>query len=155
MPIQILDSFQNPFKDEYRFFAGFYLLYRALILTVRVNAQSFLNSYAAIELTLGSITVLHAVFQPYKKRVHNIIDLLLFYNLAFLNGIVQYTYTSFTEETIIRKKGGTILFWTTLELLLLLTPLVCMVAYLAKKLMIQLKVWKTLRKGYRAIQSVT
>ena len=155
MPIQILDSFQNPFKDEYRFFAGLYLLYRALILTVRVNAQTFLNSYAAIELTLGSITVLHAVFQPYKKRVHNIIDLLLFYNLAFLNGIVQYTYTSFTEETIIRKKGGTILFWTTLELLLLLTPLVCMVAYLATKLMIQLKVWKTLRKGYRAIQSVT
>ena len=30
MPIQLLDSFQNPFKNDYRCFAGLYFLYRAV-----------------------------------------------------------------------------------------------------------------------------
>ncbi|CAI8025471.1 hypothetical protein GBAR_LOCUS14717, partial [Geodia barretti] len=31
MPIQLLDSVQNPFRDNCRFFAGLYFLYRVLI----------------------------------------------------------------------------------------------------------------------------
>ena len=78
MPIQILDSFQNPFKDEYRFFAGLYLLYCALIMVMNITVQTAVGYYAAVELVLVSIMVLHSLFQPYKKRLHNITDLLLF-----------------------------------------------------------------------------
>ena len=156
MPIQILDSFQNPFKDEYRFFAGLYLLYRALILAVNPITRNFLARYATVGLILGSITVLHAVFQPYKTRKHNIIDLLLFFNLAVLNGIAQYTYSilSASKERISYEREMTILFWTSLELVLLLIPIVCVLAYFAEKMWVQLKIWKKLKKGYRAIQNV-
>ena len=155
MPIQILDSFQNPFKDEYRFFAGLYLLHRALVMVMNTTTQTILGRYASVQLVLGIIIALHAVFQPYKRRVHNIVDMLLFFNLAFLNGIAQVTYASYTEEGTVHEENTTIMFWTTLELILLLVPLVCVVAYLAKKLLVLLNVWKTIciRKGYRAIQS--
>ena len=38
MPIQLLDCFQNSFKDEYRFFAGLYFLYRAIALAAIASA---------------------------------------------------------------------------------------------------------------------
>lgn len=152
MPIQVLDSFQNPFKDEYRVFAGLYLLYRALVLTMNVTSQSLVGRYAAVELVLVSITVVHALFQPYKKKLHNIFDLLFFFNLAIINGIIQYIYASFTtsEQSISHKDQALILFWSTLMLILLLIPLLA--AFLV--FLVKLKMPKVLKKGYHAIQNV-
>ena len=78
MPIQLLDSFQNPFKNDYRCFAGLYFLYRAVALALRVFTSNLNQFFSALELQFIIMIVLHATFQPYKKRTHNIIDLLLF-----------------------------------------------------------------------------
>ena len=78
MPIQLLDSFQNPFKNNYRCFAGLYFLYRTSALLMHVLTKNLMQFYSAVQLQLVGMIVFHAVIQPYKERVHNVIDLLLF-----------------------------------------------------------------------------
>ena len=92
MPIQLLDSFQSSFKDNFRFFAGLYFFYRATILGAYAYCQHLLPFYSIVQLQLILILVIHAIFQPYKERNHNIIDALLFANLAIINGITLYNF---------------------------------------------------------------
>ncbi len=89
----LLDSFQGSFKDEYRFFSGLYFIYRFAIL-VGVTLSRFEDIYFIISGILLLIILLHAVCQPYKERVHNIIDTLLFINLSVINGITMYNFSS-------------------------------------------------------------
>ena len=93
MPIQILDAFQSSFKDRYRFFAGLYFLYRAIILAVYAYSGTVFQFYSAIQLLLILVLAVHAIIQPYKNRKHNIIDALLFTNLAVINAITLFNYT--------------------------------------------------------------
>ena len=153
IPIQILDSFQNPFKDEYRFFAGLYLLYRALIMAMTVFVGNLIKYYAVVQLILVTSTVLHAVFQPYRSRMCNIVDLLLFFNLVFINGIAQYTYTVFinTTDRLSHTDKVEFYFWTVLEIILLLIPLFCVMIYLAKTFLDKVKAWKAVKKGYAVV----
>ena len=92
MPIQFLDGFQSSFKDKYRFFAGLYFAYRALILALFVFCQSWLEFYCAVQLLLIIILTVHSLLQPHKERKHNIIDSLLFANLCFINSITLFYY---------------------------------------------------------------
>lgn len=87
----LIDSFQGSFKDEYRFFSGLYFVYRFLILA-GVTLSRFQEIYFIILGLLLLILLLHAICQPYKERRHNIIDTLLFINLAFINGITMYNF---------------------------------------------------------------
>ena len=100
MPIQLLDAFQSSFKDEYRFFAGLYFLYRALILGAFAYARTLTAFYITVQIQLTVVLALHAIFQPYKSRRHNIVDALLFTNLAFINGITLSNYTASTVNGI-------------------------------------------------------
>ena len=93
MPIQFLDAFQSSFKDKYRFFAGLYFLYRAIILTLYMWCQSWLEFYSAVQLLLTIILTVHSVLQPHKERKHNIVDSLLFANLCLINAIALYYYS--------------------------------------------------------------
>ena len=93
MPIQVLDAFQSSFKDRFRFFAGLYFLYRAVILAAYAYSETVFQFYSAVQLTLIMVLAIHAIFQPYKKTRHNIIDSLLFTNLAVINAITLFNYT--------------------------------------------------------------
>ena len=94
MPIQLLDSFQSSFKDNFRFFAGLYFFYRAIILAAYAYCWGLLQFYSIIQLQLILVLTVHAIFQPYKERNHNIIDTLLFTNLAIINAITLYNFAA-------------------------------------------------------------
>ena len=106
MPIQFLDAFQSSFKDKYRFFAGLYFLYRAVILALFTCLQTWLQFYSAVQLLLIVIMTVHFILQPHKERKHNIVDSLLFANLSLINAITLFCYSrtellgQFTEEWI-------------------------------------------------------
>ena len=93
MPIQFFDAIQSSFKDKYRFFAGLYFMYRAIILTLYMWCQSWIEFYAAVQLLLTIIFTVHSVVQPHKERKHNIVDSLLFANLCLINAIALYYYS--------------------------------------------------------------
>ena len=118
MPIQLLDSLQNPLKDKYRFFAGLFFLYRTVPLILYAATKDMVQVYTFTELGLIGMIIVHAVFQPYKKGIHNTIDLLLLFNLVVINGITLYMYTNMMigiKETAVS--------WSITQLVLLLVPL--------------------------------
>ena len=133
MPIQLLDSFQNPFKDNCFFFAGLYFLYRAIASAGYILAQNLVQYYCIILLEFTIVTFLHSVFQPYKERLFNIIDALLFLNLALINGITLYNYLMYALE---RDHHN---YWIAVQIVLLLLPLISVAIYLIGELAMQVK----------------
>ena len=86
------DTFQSCFKDNLRFFAGLYFVYRLFILTSVVLPSLLTQRFMLLELCFVLMLLIHALFQPYKVRRHNIFDSLIFFNLAVINGITVYNY---------------------------------------------------------------
>ena len=137
MPIQLLDSFQNSFKDNYRFFAGLYFLYRLSVLTVRATVHNLIQSYVGVGLLLLVCILFHSTCQPYKSRLRNVVDMLLFFNLALLNAIVQYMYMTFATRPrgVVQTASNKVV---VVQIILLLVPLLCAAAYLTHKLFVRL-----------------
>ena len=88
----LLDSFQGCFKDNFRFFAGLYFLYRWMALLVSAVVTYYSTFYVTVEILLIAMLMLHAIVQPYAKRWHNILDALFLANLAFINGFTAAIY---------------------------------------------------------------
>ena len=81
----LFDSFQGCFKDNCRCFPGIYFLYRFLILLVRVFFPNIISFYLVTEFFLIFFLIVHSSVQPYQKRWHNVLDTVIFGNLAILN----------------------------------------------------------------------
>ena len=86
------DSFQGCFKDNLRFFAGLYFLYRWVGLLVYASTSSLNGFYNITEAVLIFILLIHAVAHPYETWWHNIVDALLLADLAIINGITVFKY---------------------------------------------------------------
>ena len=92
----LLDCFQGTFKDNFRFFAGLYFAYRVSIILSRFASGVFLT-YTIIEIQVVLMLVVHALAWPYQKRIHNVIDLFMFTNLAIINSLKLLNFI-FTEN---------------------------------------------------------
>ena len=96
----LLDSFQGCFKDNYRFFAGLFFIYRLLALTNYAVTDSLTLFYTLLEIQLVITLIIHAVVQPYKQRWHNIIDILLLGLLALINAMTMYNYQNAYRDRV-------------------------------------------------------
>ena len=123
----LLDSFQGCFKDQYRFFSGLYFVYRFLIIAIEWG-DPLLG-----EIQLIFMLLLNAICQPYKKRLHNIIDILLFGNLAIINAITMSTFNTMSSI----KMNSTLFTW--IQLVLISLPLLIMIACLTGKAVLKCK----------------
>lgn len=85
------DLFYSPFQDNYRHFAGLYLLYRILVALMYYFSQES-DSLIMIELLLVLFLGIHSIAQPYTQRCHNIIDSLLLFDLVMINGFSVLVY---------------------------------------------------------------
>ena len=94
----ILDSFQGCFKDNLRFFAGLYFLYRWMAPIVYSTAPSLGTAYIVTEILLILMLAIHAFSQPYTKRVHNMVDTVLFTDLLLINSITCIHYFLFQSQ---------------------------------------------------------
>ena len=101
----LLDSFQGPFKDQYRFFAGFYFFYRSIVLSLLVLASSIHHYYFLLAVVLVVFLVIQALAQPFQEKSHNVCALLVFTNMALINAFTMRIYYlvsnyGYTAETI-------------------------------------------------------
>ena len=137
LPVGILkplfDAFQGCFKDNLRFFAGLYFIYRWIGLAVDASTSSNSTFFTAVEILLLIVLSLHAVCQPYIDRLHNITDTMLFTNLAIINAI------SFVNYYRIRNYGDKLHYRRTMnlsiaiQLVLIYLPVTIMVIYVIVK----------------------
>ena len=122
----LIDSFQGCFKDELRFFAGLYFLYRFILLLFDVFLLAFSQFYMGVEALFITIALLHTIFQPYAQKWHNIVDALLFADLALVNVITFSHYflfrTSVGRQTVINLITPLVSF----QLVLIYLPFVVM-----------------------------
>lgn len=106
----LFDSFQGCFRDSLRFFAGLYFIYRCIGLIVNASTSSYSTFFTAVEILLLCMLALHSICQPYVKKAHNVIDTLLFTNLAVINAISfanYYMIRNYGDSTRIRHQINT------------------------------------------------
>ena len=87
--LPLLDCFQGSFKDRYRFFSGLYFTYRILVLST-LTTLAVSRSYLIVTILVTAMLVVHTLAWPYKKKIHNAIDALLFGNLAIISGLKAF-----------------------------------------------------------------
>ena len=122
----LLDSFQGCFKDNFRFFAGLYFLYRWSFLLVHFTTE-FSIYYTSISGVLVFILILHTICQPYTKRAHNIIDTLLFFDLLLINCLLFFNYHNIHKQKPQYKAIGSA---AVVQLVLICLPMIVMCVYL-------------------------
>ena len=71
----LLDQFQGCYKDKYRFFAGYYMICRLVVMII-VIANSSIDSTASYLLIVacGIIALLHIAVKPYNNEILNTFD---------------------------------------------------------------------------------
>ena len=91
-----LDSFQACFRNNCRCFAGFFLVYRILLLTPFLFSGRLTQDYVSVEIIIFCILILHFLCHPFQRPLHNKIDILLLINLLLVNmlTILHYHMTS-------------------------------------------------------------
>ena len=127
----LIDSFQGCFKDEFRFFAGLYFLYRLVIPLIGLFAPTIGTQYMLIEIALIIMLIAHATVQPYRQSWHNRIDSFLLALLSIINVMTLLNYSSSINVTSSRKSISMIV---GVQSLLVSLPLLCIVGCLAFKL---------------------
>ena len=125
----LLDCFQGCFKDNLRFFAGLYFLYRWVVPITFTTASSLGIAYVITEIFLILILAIHAFSQPYMNRVHNMVDTILFTDLLLINSITCIHYFLFqTQEIKYTVKKNVVS--AKIQATLIYLPFVAMVIYI-------------------------
>ena len=143
----MFDVFQGDFKDNCRFFAGLYFLYRAAILIISLTSQEASLDAILLQLFIFVIFFVHAVVQPYKLRSHNILDSLLVGNLAMINGLSVLLFYMLQDTYYSSARVGLIVALMYFQLLLIYMPVIILSFLFLKKLAVKLTM-KYRRRGY-------
>ena len=146
MPLErmkpIFDSFQGCFKDKYRFFAGLYFIYRLVALMSFLFTDSLAKFYIALEVQLIMMLTLQAATYAYKRHWHNLIDILLFANLAIINALTMHNYKRAKEQNVYTTSINVV---SAVQTFLILLPFVYVVCYYFMQL-----VWMIKRKNKKS-----
>ena len=124
----ILDSFQGCFKDNLRFFAGLYFLYRWMAPIV-YSTSSLGTAYIITEFLLILMLAIHAFSQPYMKRVHNMVDTILFTNLLLINSIICMHYFLFQSQENRHTVKQKVVKTSIIQAVLIYLPFIIMAIY--------------------------
>ena len=130
-----LDSFQGCFKDNLRFFAGVYFVYRWIALMMFALVPTITGFYISLGSIYILVLLLHAIFQPYTNRAHNIVDGCLFANLALIYSIAGFNYI-FSQGLIesFAAQSKYVNSMASIQLILIYLPIVGMAVYLGSLL---------------------
>ena len=124
--IPFFDVIQGCFKDEYRFFAAFYFIYRIIAWAIFSFSPTVREHYVWQIGFYIVILFLHSFCHPYKKRWHNMVDTSIFSLLILINAVSFYRYSGFIADLSASPKA----FW--FQLVLIYCPLIYFAAYMLK-----------------------
>lgn len=122
----LVDSFQSCFKDNCRYFAGLQFAYRISLFVSLLFGHGTLI-YISILVHSASMLLAITTIQPYKRRIHNIVDGLLFANLLFINFA-----SLFIDVKLVNNDGNverSILATRIVQLVLIYVPIISAIWY--------------------------
>ena len=127
-PVELLDFFQSCFKENHRYFAGLYLLYRMIPLVIFANVHRLLQIHAVLAVLFLIMFTLHSVVQPYKSKYHNGIDTVILANMSLINVLTTYNYAVLSTGDQFTYKH-TVHWIIYFQILLMYCPLIYLLYY--------------------------
>ena len=122
----LLDSFQSCFRDRYRYFAGIHFVYRLSLYATLLFGRGT-QFYIWVLVHSAAMLLTQAILQPYKKKLHNMVDGLLFANLLFINIISLYIDSKLLSYG--RNIEQYTLTASIVKVVLIYTPILCAVGW--------------------------
>ena len=119
----LLDTFQGCFKDNRRYFAGLYLALRLLLFYAYL--LPILTTLLVQQVLFIVYIFLLSVLKPYKDNRLNILDVVIFTNMALINIL-----TWFTIDTTFQTDPASLSACIIIESILVFLPMVYLVAIL-------------------------
>lgn len=89
-----MDTFQGCYKSKMRFFSGLYFLFRLTINAAYIISVTWIQQFVVQQISCIIMITLVATCQPYKRKLLNYVDILIFADLAILNALSLFLYTS-------------------------------------------------------------
>ena len=123
----LLDSIQGCFKDNMRFFAGLYFLYRWIIPFIHITTEGVSTYCCALGGALLFVLTLHTICQPYTRKTYNVIDALLFMNLILITSLSFLNY--YRSRTSWGIYNGVTVSPAIVQLVLIYLPLIVVGIY--------------------------
>ena len=124
------DMFYSSFRDEHRYFAGLYLIYRILI-SLTYYFPSEMDTSIMTEFLFVIFLTIHAIAQPHVNKSHNTIDALLLTNLVMINGIaalnVIATYSDIEMDALKQ------IISSTIQTIIIILPIIILISHLVYK----------------------
>ena len=137
------DIFQGCYKNgtngtrDYRYFAGLYFLLRIVIVLLTLLDFSTDIAISALVYLIASLSF--ALFQPYKKRVYNVVDSLILALLATIHILISYHFDLVFFTT---HPSTTLLIFTDT---LYTIPLVCVTLFMIYWLLCKIRRTRCIR----------
>ena len=95
----LLDQFQGCFKDQYRWFASFYMICRLVQITIVVFSSDFSITQYILIVTSVVISLIHVIVRPYSKKTLNIFDGIVLHLITIV--AIVPVFDSFNSTSII------------------------------------------------------
>ena len=124
--LPLIDSFQGVFRDNHRMFAGLLFLWRMILTAIFTFSANLTEFFVLTEIALLLFLFLHAVSRPYKRQLHNTIDVLMLADMAIINALSWYIYVTSSDSTFRANISTKVV--TFIKLLLMYLPLLYVVA---------------------------
>ena len=121
----LLDTFQGCFKNNRRFFAGLYFLFRLALYASYMLTDTWLLQYTIQQILVTLYIVLIAVLWPYKRTFVNYVDIAIFANMGILNILSLYLIDFNQVTPDLPLPIGVFI----VQYILVFAPLVYMIAY--------------------------
>ena len=135
----LLDTFQGCFKNNRRFFAGLYFLFRLALYISYMLTDTWLLQYTIQQILVTLYIVLIAVLWPYKRSFINYVDIAIFANMGILNVLSLYLVDFNQVMPNVPLPTGVFV----IQYVLIFAPLVYMIAYIS---------WYVTRPWHRSIR---
>ena len=148
-----LDAFQGGFKPRYSFFAGLFFLYRIAITVAYSFAFALEWQYLAQTVEVVLFLVIHSICQPYKKKIYNIIDTLIYCNMLVVLLSGSFIWYQSSHDKSINKS----ILWFTI--IMMNIPQISFFVYLIYKTVKGIRkgvvVWRLRRRANGALLGET
>ena len=117
-----LDQFQGCYKDKFRYFASYYMIFRLLILTIVViNPTNVFITLYTLLVTCSLLTFIHIAVKPYASHPLNLYDsFMLFILMLIIPLMIVEAHRGFSPNTT-----------NSIALLLITAPLVAFLVLVA------------------------
>ena len=127
-----IDTFQGCYKNgKERCFAGLYFVFRVVIFIIYTSAKSDLPLFFTyLVFAYMGMLIVFVIFQPYKKKFYNCLDVLMIALLLLINSLMLYEYMRLVSH------GSFPHFSMVATYTLLFLPLTYMVGYVVHQSLI-------------------